>query len=133
MPIPIPVPKTKIATVPWGIPITNEVNRLTTVTTPTAWTNVTAFLNGWVAYAGLRAPRYRKIGDIVYVEGLVRNGTVGAAAFIMPTGFRSNDSYTIACVSNSLFGYISVNPDGSIVPQVGASAWFSLVCQFPTT
>jgi hypothetical protein len=28
-PIPIPVTKTKIATVPWGIPITNEVNRLT--------------------------------------------------------------------------------------------------------
>ena len=36
MAIPIPITQSKIATAPWGIPITNEVNRLTALTTATA-------------------------------------------------------------------------------------------------
>src|SRR4030095_6186763 len=85
MSITIPVSKTRIATVAWGIPITNEVNRLTTVTTPTAWTNVT-FQNGWSNFSGYQC-QYRKIGDRVFLRGRMCNGALGQTAFTLPAGF----------------------------------------------
>jgi len=85
MAIPIPVTQTKIATVPWGIPITNEVNRLTTVTTPSVWTNLT-LINGWTP--GSPPPAYRKIGDLVYVRGWSSGGAQWSAMYALPVGFR---------------------------------------------
>jgi hypothetical protein len=74
-----PTTKTLISTTNWGIPITDEVNRLTPLVdnkTPTAWVPIT-LMNGWTnfdanAYGVLA---YRKIGDIVYMRGAVAGGT----------------------------------------------------------
>jgi hypothetical protein len=55
---------------------------------PQAWTPVT-FLSGWGNFGSGYAPGgYRKIGDTVYLRGLVSGGTVGAAVFVLPVGFR---------------------------------------------
>lgn len=56
--------------------------------TPPAWIPVT-FQNGWTNSAGGYVPaRYRKIGDIVYVEGNIGGGPSNNAAFTLPVGFR---------------------------------------------
>lgn len=61
-----------------------------------AWANLT-LLNSWVAYTGRRAPRYRKIGTTVYVEGSCRNGTItaGTTVFTLPSGNRPGDEISV--------------------------------------
>ena len=55
---------------------------------PQAWTAPT-LQNGWGNFGNGYAPAgYRKIGDIVYLRGLVSGGTVGAILFVLPVGFR---------------------------------------------
>jgi len=130
MPIPIPVTKTKIATVPWGIPITNEVNRLTTATTPSAWIAPT-FLNGWVNFgSGQQVAQYRKVGDLVYLRGVVKSGTLGASAFNLPAGYRPPLDLAFAVSSAGAFGNIAVNATGDVIPANGnvVSFHFNGVC-----
>ena len=62
MPIPIPISRTKIATVPWGIPLTNEVNRLTAATTPTPWANLTFRMVGLILVVVISLPNIGKLG-----------------------------------------------------------------------
>ena len=92
-----PVTKTKISTVGWGIPITDEVNRLSALPvapTPTAWTAFT-FLNGWTgATGGYPIAGYRRIGDMVYMRGRISGGTMGQPMFNLPAGFRPPYLYT---------------------------------------
>lgn len=52
-----------------------------------AWKSL-PLINGWVAYgSGFQAPRMRKVGDIVYIEGLV-NGVAATsiALALLPAG-----------------------------------------------
>ena len=56
--------------------------------TPTPWANVT-FQNGWTNQAApYQTCQYRKVGDIVYLRGMMINGTAGTVAFTLPAGFR---------------------------------------------
>jgi hypothetical protein len=58
---------------------------------PIPWINVTTFLNSWVNYGGAdQVARYRRIGDMVYVEGVVRAGPTNGwtTVFNLPIGFR---------------------------------------------
>lgn len=111
MPISRPTTKTIISTQGWGIPITDEVNRLTTqsdsntsrvtaleaATAKTTWTNAT-LLNGWVNMgAPMNVTQYRKIGDIVYLRGYVYGGSAGTNLFTLPVGFRPPATLAIPC------------------------------------
>ena len=77
----------------FGIPVANEVNRITPITTVTAWTALT-LQNSWVPLgSSYTNPVYRKIGDIVYVQGSIRNagtftGPGQSIASTLPVGFR---------------------------------------------
>ena len=81
-----PVSRTTISTVGWGIPITDEVNRLTDATAVTPWANCT-LQNGWTVY-GTFGARYRKVGDMVHLFGGVTGGTITSTITILPAGFR---------------------------------------------
>lgn len=83
-----PVTKTKIQTVEWGIPITDEVNRLTTLTAVGAWTAL-PLTNGWVNWgAGVQTAQYRKEGDLVYIRGGIKGpGSSGQMTTALPAGF----------------------------------------------
>lgn len=85
-----PTTKTIISTVGWGIPITDEVNRLTTdlaSTKPTAWTNM-VLQNGWGPDQAMQVAQYRKIGDVVELRGSITGGANGSVVTTMPDGFR---------------------------------------------
>jgi hypothetical protein len=85
-----PVTKTIISTPDWGIPITDEVNRLTTwqlAQVPTVWYTL-VLANGWSMAAVNMNPQYRKWGDLVNIRGTVSGGAPGTAISTLPTGFR---------------------------------------------
>ena len=73
-----------------------DVAGLLVATADTGWTSVLAagagdgrFTNSWVNYgSGYETARYRKIGNQVFIEGLVANGTAGSSVFTLPVGYR---------------------------------------------
>lgn len=101
-----------------------------------------AYQNGMTSYALTAAggghhgmPRFRRIGDIVYMEGLV--GSVPAAnyttIFNLPVGFRPDGDIIPVGLGNGATENqgIRVLANGDVVTGTGVSAWTSLVCQFP--
>lgn len=91
------------------------------------WTTVSSFSNSWVNYGSpAGAAKYRKIGDTVYLTGMIKNGTVGLYAFQLPSGYRPSSNKYFSTVSNSAFGRISVDTNGYVWMDVGNNAWFSL-------
>lgn len=131
MAIPRPVTKTKIATVSWGIPMTDEVNRLTTEggsnitriaaletkTTPTAWTTMT-LQNGFVgSSSGGRIPgaRWRAVNGFVTVSVQVANGSANTPICTMPVGYRSPGTLDFIGRDTSGAAMFNINADGTIV------------------
>jgi hypothetical protein len=98
------------------------------------WTAPT-FLNGWSNYstAVYQQAGYRKIGDQVFLRGLVKGGTLGVI-FTLPVGFRPVLIEHFAVSSNDLYGSLNITDTG--VVQTGAVAstiWVSLAnIQFST-
>jgi hypothetical protein len=81
-------------------------------------TGAAAFQNSWVAgTAGDSAPAYWKdpLG-FVHLRGAVKNGTVNAAAFTLPPGYRSPARARFPSVQNGVFGIVDINADGTVVP-----------------
>lgn len=75
--------------------LTDRVTDLETLTAPSAWTAV-SFQNSWVNYgSGTQEVEYRKIGDVVHLRGKMKDGTVTAAAFTMPAGYRPPAGLTV--------------------------------------
>ena len=123
-----PVSKTIINSATWGIPITNEVNRLTTAQqagVPTAWTNLT-LQNGWVNVGGAQPlAMYRKVADMVYLRGRIASGTLNTAMFTMPVGFRPLALHTFQVPSivggTWGFGVVEFAQDGSAAAYAPAT------------
>lgn len=90
----------------------------------TAW--VTPALSGtWVAFGSPYAtPAYRKTGGIVYLKGLVKNGTINTTTgdiFILPVGFRPLEREVFSVGGVAAFGRADVLPDGSVRAVAGGS------------
>jgi hypothetical protein len=91
----------------------------------------TPFDTSWVDYGSTYAgARYRKINNVVYIEGMVKNGTIGQSIFTLPVGYRPYARIIMATVSNNALGRIDVLADGTVLPQAGNSSWFSISCSF---
>lgn len=74
------------------IAINATLAALETVTAKTAWTDV-SFSGSWVNFdppgAGERRVQYRKIGDVVYLRGVAKNGAAPPSfIFVLPLEFR---------------------------------------------
>lgn len=99
----------------------------------TGWLDLTPYLvNGWVNYDNTYGPpRYRRKNGIVYVQGLIRSGTLGAIVATLPAGFRPP-----AGIPKLLFSVLGdanvpnrydVDTNGNIINAGGASnGWSSL-------
>jgi len=145
-----PTTKTIISTSNWGIPITDEVNRLTTQSNtnttditnlkPTAWTNA-SLANGWTNWGGnVQVLQYRKVGDIVYIRGGLKSpGPSGATVITtLPAGFRCSFQLEFPCTYYSgsrLVCGVTANGDGTLIAAdiVPVNALLSLtVVQYST-
>jgi hypothetical protein len=106
-----------------------ELTDLLSTVTPTAWTAVT-FQNSWANYgSGWQTAQYRKIGDIVYLRGLIAGGASATTAFTLPVGFRPPSSLLFAVDKETLtHGRLDVLSSGNVAPSwlAGSSAYFGL-------
>ena len=119
MPIAIPVAGAEITAEAFGIPITNEVNRMSPlVVASTAWVTLpfnTA--NGWRAAGGYQAPQYRKVGDIVYLRGTAErspNTPLDGAIATLPAGFRPPATISSMCQTYGALVRTDINSVGVI-------------------
>lgn len=98
-------------------------------TAPTESVIAPAYLNSWADYGSVYGTAgYYKMADGVHVRltGLIKDGVVGSAAFTLPVGYRPMAEGLFGCVSNSLFGAISITTAGLVIPSIGNNTYFSL-------
>lgn len=109
-----------------GPDIFNATNRKTFA--QYAYTDIASFTNSWVNRGGTFAPvGYKKtVDNKVCLRGHVVSGVVTSSAFILPAGYRPPYTQYREVTSNNAAGMVIINPDGSVVPQVGNNAYFSL-------
>lgn len=114
------------------------------------WTPLTSVDSGWLdvtlsgnvqAYTSVNKPQYRKIGNVVYLRGSVKNVTSDNTTIgVLPVGYRpTNLSHQyIQATSNENgspnFSRIKVGTDGSIIMEgisTGITATYSSTDWFP--
>jgi len=88
----------------------------------TAWTAVT-FTNSWVnSGGGLQEVQYRKdSAGWVNVRGHCKDGTVNAAMFALPTGYRPAAILQFGIDNNLALGRIQAGTDGTFLLATGGS------------
>jgi hypothetical protein len=92
----------------------------------TGWITPT-LLNSWVAYGSAwSTPAYRKIGNVVYIKGLIKGGTIttGTTLFTLPVGYRPLQDMHIRTVSAGLFAYIQIYANGDVKTAGTTSATY---------
>lgn len=92
-----------------------------------------AYQNSWVSYDSTLfygARYYRDSDGYIYLEGLVKSGTIAdgttGTIFTLPVNFRPNVRILFPVVSNGAIGRCDIYTDGSVVATNGNNAWFSL-------
>ena len=117
---------------------TGPVKFLQYIKGPDHWHNVgdtgePAFENSWVNFGGAEqvARFIRDAAGVVHIEGLVKDGTIGAnAVFTLPVGYRPNVGLNIVIASNEAYGRLRINTNGEAHAVAGNNTWFSLHCSF---
>jgi len=88
-----------------------------------------AFQNSWVNYdvpTWGSANFSKDSSGIVHLEGLVMNGTLGAAIFTLPAGYRPAKQLLFAVLGNNILGRLDVTPTGAVQFSVGSNAYVQL-------
>ena len=95
-----------------------------------------SFQNGWVNYGGSYEPAgyYKDKFGVVYIKGLVKNGTLSSSIFTLPVGYRPNYiRHLPALTSTSLITtcILYIYPDGGVIPHGACNAgWISIEVSF---
>ena len=88
------------------------------------------FLNSWVNLTPAEynpAGYYKDAFGRVYLRGMISSGTVNAAAFTLPAGYRPEWRILCAAVSNFALGRVDVFANGDVMPvSPSNNAWVSL-------
>lgn len=95
-----------------------------------------AFSGTWANFdGGYQTLRYRKAGDIVRVEGLVKNGVLGTTVFVLPVGYRPIARHVFPVVISDALGRVDAQADGTVNHVVGGAAatYLGIEMEFSTT
>jgi hypothetical protein len=85
------------------------------------------FAGTWVAFDGRGAHFYKDAAGRVHLEGIIKSGTIGTAAFTLPDGYRPRlGTRGFAVDSNGGFGQVTVSTAGVVTPTVGNTAYVFL-------
>jgi hypothetical protein len=98
---------------------------------PSPWVNL-SLATGWTAYGGgFLTPGYRKIGDLVYLRGLLNAG-VGVTTLMatLPAGFRPTATVLTSCFWMNAGAHSRIDIGGGTgaiyIYQAVNGAWFCL-------
>lgn len=88
--------------------------------------------NAWVNFGGgYQTVRYTKVAGIVHVQGAIKNGTIGAAAFTLPAGFRPAATLVFASVDGlNGIGRVDITSAGAVTPAIGNNAFYGVNLSF---
>lgn len=92
-----------------------------------AWTNLTLG-TGWANFgAGYQGAQYRKIGDMVYLRGLVtRTSGVGTTITTLPSLHRPVANMLFDVQSNDALGRLDISTVGVVTLTTGSGVWVNL-------
>lgn len=101
----------------------------------TGWV-VPTFENAWVTYGPGHDARYRRMNGIVYLQGLVKSGTLGATVYTLPVGYRPVQTQVVTAKASGGAYRIDAITDGRVIiynEALGAptTAWVSTAMSFP--
>lgn len=84
-------------------------------------------INSWVNFGGSSkaAGYWKDRNGTVRLEGMVKSGTSGTVAFVLPVGFRPSGLLIMPVVSNDLFGFIQIATTGNVT-LTGSTTYVSL-------
>ncbi len=83
------------------------------------------FAGAWVNYDSRVAAFYRR-GERIYLQGVVKSGTVGSAIFTLPLGYRPAHTHIFPVVANDLFGAVHVAETGAVTHYLGSNVYVDL-------
>lgn len=92
------------------------------------WIAVSSFSGTWVNFDATRvASYYKDATGRVHLEGVIKSGTIGTAAFTLPEGYRPrNGTKSFVVDSNAALGQVTVSTAGVVTPTVGNNAYVFL-------
>lgn len=91
------------------------------------------FQGSWVQYSDVNyaGAEFRRVaGGLVVMRGLIMNGTIGTTAFTLPVGYRPKINIILPAATNTGYGELRINADGTVVPTSGGTGWFSIASTF---
>lgn len=119
------VPPGQPVTPAWTKEVSNAVNDLTDV----PWIPAT-LENSWVAFdtSNYHTAEYRKIGDVVYLRGLVKSGSAADAdIFTLGAGYKPSRIIIVPGVSFAGAGQVRIFTNGGVrFHSGGSTTWNSL-------
>ncbi len=82
-----------------------------------------AFLNSWVNFGGSNQPAQFRVSSsgIVYMRGLVKNGTINTPMFTLPALYRPPFPVRVIIQSNGTWAFGYVDVDGSVYCSAGSN------------
>jgi hypothetical protein len=102
------------------------------------WVEV-SLLNSWVAYDAIYGKTdnkiVRKINGVVYIQGLLKNGTISTNStgymFRLPEGYRPPITLIFRTICSGGATQLRVRSDGYVHAYAGsANAWYSVTVNF---
>lgn len=107
--------------------VTGDLSGASLTVTQQAWQAPT-FVNSWVNYGSPyeNAGYFKDSLGMVHMRGLVKNGTVGAAIFTLPAGYRPEQERIYATMGGGAFGEVRIQTTGIVLHMSGGNAYFSL-------
>ena len=93
----------------------------------TGWQNL-SLINNWVNYdtASFGPAQYRKVGGVVYVRGLVKNGTASSDITTLPAGYRPAYIHIYSAENSGAYTRLDVLASGVIHVFAAPTAYVSL-------
>jgi len=89
---------------------------------------VSSFSNSWENYGDpfCAAKYWFDDQGRVHLQGSIKLGAIGSAAFTLPVGYRPLKQKAFAVDSNGAHGLLYVGTDGTVTPYVGSNTIFNL-------
>lgn len=86
-------------------------------------------LNGWTDFGGV----YESVGymkdefGFVHIRGMIKGGTVGQIAFMLPEGYKPLKSQYHTCISADVVRILNVQRNGTVLTSpLASNAWITL-------